>query len=76
MSTADSVREKALTLAEAGRGTEETVEELLEYCEGKRVPVVLARQQLLKDLVARPSDPVVTEAAELLERVLGRLPQE
>lgn len=76
MPTADTVREKALTLAEVGSATEEAVEELLECCKHKRVPVVLARQQLLKDLEARPSDPVVSGAAELLDHVLGRLPLE
>jgi hypothetical protein len=76
MPTADTVREKALALADAGPATEEAVEELFDYCEAKRVPVVLARQQLLKDLEARPSDPVVTGAAELLDQVLGRLPLE
>jgi hypothetical protein len=74
MPTADAVREKALSLAEAGTPTEEAIRELLECCREKRVPVVLARQQFLKDLEAHPSDPVVSRAAELLDHVLGRLP--
>lgn len=74
MPTADAVREKALSLAEVGTPTEEAIRELLECCREKRVPVVLARQQFLKDLEARPSDPVVSRAAELLDLVLGRLP--
>jgi hypothetical protein len=74
MPTADAVREKALSLAEAGTPTEEAIRELLECCREKRVPVVLARQQFLKDLEARPSDPVVSRAVELLDGVLGRLP--
>jgi hypothetical protein len=76
MATADNVREKALALAEAGPVTEEAVEEVLEYCKRRRVPVVLAHQQLVRDLEARPSDPVVAGAADLLEQVLGRLPLE
>jgi hypothetical protein len=74
MSTAEVVREKAVSLAEASTPTEEAVRELLEYCHDKRVPVVLARQQLLKDVEATASDPVITRAAELLDLVLERLP--
>jgi hypothetical protein len=70
MTTADTVREKALGLAEADISTEEAIRELLESCKEKRVPVVLARQQLLKDLEEGPSDPVASRAAELLDRVL------
>jgi hypothetical protein len=75
MATADIVREKALTLAGAGP-TEEAIQELLESCQEKRVPIVLARQQLLTDLEAGPSDPVVGRALELLDQVLERLPVE
>ena len=74
MTTADTVREQALSLAGADTSTEEAIRELLESCKDKRVPVVLARQQLLGDLEERPSDPVVNRAAELLDRVLERLP--
>ena len=74
MTTADTVREKALSLAGADISTEEAIRELLESCEEKRVPVVLARQQLLGDLEEQPSDPAVTRAAELLDGVLERLP--
>jgi hypothetical protein len=74
MTTTDVVREKALALAEAGTPTEEAVREVLECCRDKRVPVVLARQQFLKDLEARPSDQVLSRAAQLLDHVLERLP--
>jgi hypothetical protein len=74
MTTADAVRETALSLARAETATEEAIRELLESCKQKRVPVVLARQQFLKDLEVSPSDPVLTRAAELLDRVLERLP--
>jgi hypothetical protein len=76
MPTADAVREKAMSLAEAGTPTEEAVRELLECCGGRRVPVVLAHQQFSADLEGRPSDPVMSRAAELLDLVLGRLPLE
>lgn len=76
MPTAAAVREKALSLAEAGTPTEEAVRELLECREGRRVPVVLARQQFSADLEARPSDPALSRAVEVLDLVLGRLPLE
>jgi hypothetical protein len=74
MTTADAVREKALSLARAEIPPEEAVRELLECCKRKRVPVVLARQQFLKELEERPSDPIVNRAAELLDRLLEGLP--
>jgi hypothetical protein len=74
MSTADVVREKALSLAEGTMPTEEAVRELLKSCHDKRVPVVLAHQQLLKDLERSASDPVRGRATELLDLVLKRLP--
>jgi hypothetical protein len=74
MTTADAVREKALSLARVETPPEEAVRELLECCKQKRVPVVLARQQFLKDLEERPSDPVVNRAAELLDRLIEVLP--
>jgi hypothetical protein len=58
MTTADVVRETALTLA----------------CSEKRVPVVLARQQFREQLEEGPEDPLMSRAAELLDRVLERLP--
>lgn len=73
MTTADTVREKALSLAGAETSTEEAIRELLECCQQKRVPVVLARQQFLKDQEERPSDPMLNRAAELLDHVLERL---
>jgi hypothetical protein len=74
MPTADLVREKALSLAEAGAVSENAIRELLEYCEDRRVAVVLARQHLVEEQVARPSDPLLGRAVELLDRVLERLP--
>jgi hypothetical protein len=74
MPSADAMREKALSLAEAGAVSEDAVRDLLEYCQDRRVAVVLARQQLIKDREARPSDPVLSRAVELLDHVLERLP--
>jgi len=74
MPSADALREKALSLAEAGAVSDDTVRELLEYCQDRRVAVVLARQQLIKEQESRPSDPVLSRAVELLDLVLERLP--
>jgi hypothetical protein len=74
MTTADAVREKARSLAGAETPTQEAVRELLDSCREKRVPVVLARQQFLKDLEEGPADPSVNRAVELLDEVLKRLP--
>jgi hypothetical protein len=74
MPTADALREKALSVAEAGAESADAVRELLEYCQDHRVAVVLARQQLITEQEARPSDPVLSRAVELLDLVLQRLP--
>ena len=74
MPTADALREKALSVAEAGAESADAVRELLEYCQDRRVAVVLARQQLITEQEARPSDPVLSRAVELLDLVLQRLP--
>jgi hypothetical protein len=74
MPSADALREKALSLAEGGRVSEDDVREVLRYCQDRRVAVVLARQQLAKEQEARPSDPLLGRAVELLDRVLERLP--
>jgi hypothetical protein len=76
MTTAETVREKALALAEAGSPTDEAVRELLASCKDKRVPVVLARQQFLKQQQERPDDIVANRAVELLDEVLARLPMD
>ena len=74
MTTADIVRNKALALAEAGSPDDEAVRELLAWCKEKRVPVVLARQQFLKQQQEPSEDPVADRAVELLDLVLARLP--
>jgi hypothetical protein len=74
MPTADILREKALGLAEAGTATEEAIDELLECCGRRRVPVVLAAEQLQADLAVRGSDPILGRAVELMDATLERLP--
>jgi hypothetical protein len=76
MPTADAMREKALTLIQTDTRTDDAVQELLDHCQQRRVPVVLARQQFLRDLEESPSDDVARRAVELLDQVLGRLPMD
>lgn len=76
MPTADALREAATEFAHAGMPTDDAVKALLELCAGKRVAVVLARQQLLGDVKAHPDDPSLIRATELLDGVLERLPLE
>lgn len=71
MTKAETVKEKALALAEAGAPTDEAVRELLECCKDKRVPVVLARQQFLNDRDEHADSLVVNRAVEILDTVLG-----
>lgn len=71
MTKAETVKEKALALAEAGAPTDEAVRELLECCKDKRVPVVLARQQFLNDRDEHADSLVVNRAVEILDAVLG-----
>jgi hypothetical protein len=73
MTTAEIVRERALSLAEAGAPTDEAVNELIESSGDRRVAVVLAEQGLLAELDAGRSD-VVSRAVELLDQVLERMP--
>jgi hypothetical protein len=76
VTTADAVREKAQSLAQAGTPTEEALAELLDICRDRRVAVVLAQEQLAEELEASPSDPMAARAAELTELLLERLPLE
>jgi hypothetical protein len=75
MTTAETVRERALSLAEAGAPTEQAVTELLESSGDRRVAVVLAEQELRGELDAAGSD-VLSRAVELLDQVLERMPPE
>jgi hypothetical protein len=74
MTTADSVRERALFLAVSGADQVEAVQELEATCEGRRVAVVRARQMMAKSLQDEPDQPATTRAIELLDDLLARLP--
>jgi hypothetical protein len=75
MTTAEIVRERALSLAQAGAPTDQAVMELLESSGDRRVAVVLAEQELLAELDATRSE-VIDRAVELLDRVLERMPSD
>lgn len=74
MTTADTVMERALALADSGAGDEQAIEELLECCAGKRVSVVMARRHLMEE--AEGSNEGTGRAVELLDGLLARLPAE
>ena len=73
MTTADSVRERALFLAVSGADEEEALQELA-TCAGRRVAVVRARQMMASSLEDEPDQPTATRAIELLDDLLARLP--
>jgi hypothetical protein len=75
MTTAEIVRERALSLAQAGAPTDQAVMELLESSGDHRVAVVVAEQELLAELDATGSE-VLSRAVELLDQVLERMPSD
>jgi hypothetical protein len=69
MRTTDTVRELALSLAAVRRDDTEAVGELVETAMGRRVAVVMARQEL--EHVADAVNPeIATRTASLLDRAL------
>ena len=74
MTTADSVRDIALSLVRSGRERTEAVQELEDACGGRRVAVVRARQMMVSSLDHDPEQPDVVGAIELLDDLLARLP--
>jgi hypothetical protein len=74
MTTADIVKDRALALVQGDATAEDAVVELLDCSGGNRVAVVIARRHLLEE--SPESAEPVTSAAELLGKVLLRLPEE
>ena len=74
MTTSEMLTERALSLASAGAVGEDAVRELLTASGERRVAVVRARQSLLARSVEQADDPMTTQAVELLNAVLTRLP--
>jgi hypothetical protein len=74
MTTADTVRERALELARLQTSEEQAVSELLAACEGRRVAAVRARQQLDAWLNSEKDQLDAMRAIGFMDQVLERLP--
>ena len=74
MTTADIVRERALSLARTQVESDEAIRELEGCSGGRRVAAVRARQQVLAWLDSEPDQPAAMRAVELLDELLARLP--
>jgi len=74
MTTSEVLTEQALSLASAGAVGEDAVRELLTVSGERRVAVVRARQSLLARSAEQAGDSTTTQAVELLDAVLTRLP--
>jgi hypothetical protein len=74
MTTADTVRQRAIELARSGVELEDAVRDLESRCGGRRVAVVRARQQTLAWLDSEPDQRSAMRAIEYLDHLLERLP--
>jgi len=74
MTTADTVRDLALSLARAGLERAEAVQQLESASGGRRVAVVRARQMMGSSVEDDSAQPDTAEAIALLDDLLVRLP--
>jgi hypothetical protein len=74
MTTADTVRDLALSLARSGLERAEAVRELESASGGRRVAVVRARQMMVSSVEDDSAQPDTAEAIAMLDDVLVRLP--
>ena len=74
MTTADAVRERALSLARSGVEREDALRDLQDCCGDRRVSVVRARQQLTTWLDSERDQADAMRAIGLLDELLDRLP--
>lgn len=74
MSTAQTVRDLALSLARAGLERAEAVQKLEGASGGRRVAVVRARQMMVSSVEHGSAQPDTAEAIAILDDVLVRLP--
>jgi hypothetical protein len=74
MTTADDVRERAISLARSNADPEDAVRELEACCGGRRVPAVRARQQVAAYLDSEPDQRAAMAAIGFLDELLERLP--
>jgi hypothetical protein len=72
VTTADEVREEALSLAMAGVETQQAVDTLLALAADRRISVVLAKRQLEAEMQEETLNQTATRALELVEEVLVR----
>ena len=74
MTTADAVRERALSLARTETDRDEALRELQDCCGDRRVSVIRARQQLVTWVDSETDQSHAMHAIELLDELLDRLP--
>ena len=74
MTTADTVRDLALSLARSGLERAEAVRELESASGGRRVAVVRARQMMVSSVEDDSAQPDTAEAIAMLDDVLVRRP--
>ena len=74
MTTADAVRERALTLVRETTDRDEALRDLRAFSGDRRVSVVRARQQLVAWLDSEADRSDAMQAIELLDELLDRLP--
>jgi hypothetical protein len=70
VTTADIVRERSLQLASSHHGSQDAVQELLKTSGGRRVSLVLAKQQLTELLEDDPPSEIVHRGLELITQAL------
>jgi hypothetical protein len=69
--TSDAVMNRSFELAEQMREDEEAVAELVAAAEGKRVSLVMAKQQIANDLPAgEPASAMTQRAVSLIDRAV------
>jgi hypothetical protein len=74
MTIADTVRDQALALGRSGSDMDDAVRRLEVCCEGRRVAVVRARQQVQTWVDSEPDRLAAMRAVVLLDALLDRLP--
>jgi hypothetical protein len=74
MTTADVVRERALSLARSETDLEEAVRELETCCSGRRVSAVKARQQVIAWVDSASDQEAAMLAIQYLDNLLDRMP--
>ena len=74
MAVADNMFERALSLASSGTERREAVEELLQCCEQRRLPAVLAKQRVHAQLQDDSRDAHLETAYGFLSDVVAQLP--